>query len=130
MRYNRVIFKEVNIVEKANLKSQIESLVELYNKENNSEQIEIVSKKEIKSSNVEVSVATNKCTNGLFFYTTIKNKSGEIIHPFESEELWKVLNEAMAYASVLGVPVNQYLANEWVTEEQIKEAYVKAEDML
>lgn len=117
-------------MDKADLKSQIESLVDLYNKENNTDQIEIVSKKESKSSNVEVSVATNKCTNGLFFYTTIKNKSGEIIHPFESEELWKALNEAMAYAIVLGVPVNKYLANEWVTEEEIKEAYVKAEDML
>lgn len=128
--YNKTIFKEDVIVNKEVLKSQIEDLVKLYNKENNDDQIEIISKSENNSSDVEVSVATNKCTNGLFFYTTIKNKNGEMIHPFESEELWKALNEAMAYANVLGVPVTKYMANEWVTKKEIEEAYVTAEDML
>lgn len=113
---------------KEKLKFEIEKLVEVYNKENVEHEIEIIQKSENK--NVEVLIATNKCSNGLFFYTTIKNKNGELIHPFESKELWKAINEAMAYAKVLGVEVNKYQPNNYVTKEEVENAYKTAEDML
>lgn len=52
---------------------------------------------------VSVSVETMKCSNGVFYYTTIRNDEGKSITPYFSQIVGRANAEAINYARVLGV---------------------------
>lgn len=77
-----------------------------------------------------VSVAVNKCSNGVFFLTAVKNNHGEFSYPFESESLEQVLFDAHEVAAFYHQKTIRFTDDKWISKEEIKEAYANIERLL
>lgn len=77
-----------------------------------------------------VSVAVNKCSNGVFFLTAVKNNHGELSFPFESESLEQVLFDAHEVAAFYHQKPIRFTDDKWISKDEIKEAYANVERLL
>lgn len=77
-----------------------------------------------------VSVAVNKCSNGIFFLTVVKNNHGEVLYPFESESLENVLFDAYEVAAFYHQKPKPFTDDKWITKAEIKQAYANIENLL
>ena len=72
---------------------------------------------------VKVSVKTMKCSNGVFFLTTLTNNHGEELTPYESTDLDKALFEAHDWAKFFHSKAEKYTNTQWITQKEINQAY-------
>lgn len=77
-----------------------------------------------------VSIAVNKCSNGVFFLTSVKNNRGEVSYPFESESLEQVLFDAYEVAAFYNQKPVPFTNDQWISKEEIKAAYAAVERLL
>lgn len=77
-----------------------------------------------------VSVAVNKCSNGVFFLTAVRNNHGELSTPFESESLEEVLFDAHEVAAFYHQKPVPFTDDKWITKAEIKQAYANIENLL
>lgn len=77
-----------------------------------------------------VSVAVNKCSNGIFFLTVVKNNHDEVLYPFESESLENVLFDAYEVAAFYHQKPKPFTDDKWITKAEIKQAYANIENLL
>lgn len=77
-----------------------------------------------------VSVAVNKCSNGVFFLTAVKNNHGEVSYPFESDSLEDVLFDAYEVAAFYHQKPKPFTDDKWISKDKIKEAYINVEKLI
>jgi hypothetical protein len=77
-----------------------------------------------------VSVAVNKCSNGVFFLTAVRNNHGDVSYPFESESLEKVLFDAHEVAAFYHQKPVPFTDDKWISKDEIQQAYKNIQDIL
>jgi hypothetical protein len=77
-----------------------------------------------------VSIAVNKCSNGVFFMTAVRNNHGDVSYPYESEDLENVIFDAHEVAAFYHQKPKPFTDDKWISKEKIKEAYKNIERLL
>jgi len=77
-----------------------------------------------------VSVVVNKCSNGVFFLTAVKNNHGDVSYPFESDDLEKVLFDAHEVAAFYHQKPKPFTDDKWISKDEIQQAYKSIQQIL